>query len=124
MRFMTFGLALLMVGGAAAQDANAAPAVEDGKNFTYPMIETKHRFVIDEPQLKIASALPTYDRRVLVSPEDRQSNTCWFIRSYLFERKDGEAPVLKGETTCTPSNSNIMRNAKRRGAVRLVPLGW
>ena len=59
----------------------------------------------------------------LVAPPGSQQNTCWFIRSYIFERKDGEAPVLKRETVCTPSKANSLQRAKQRPA-RLVPLGW
>src|SRR5215475_5318335 len=31
------------------------------------------------------------------------SNVCFAIRSYIFKREDGNAPVLVGTTTCTPS---------------------
>lgn len=38
-----------------------------------------------------------------VSPDELQvKNTCYAIRSYHFERHDGQAPLLTGMTTCTP----------------------
>jgi hypothetical protein len=38
-----------------------------------------------------------------LSPDELQvQNTCYAIRSYHFERHDGQAPLLTGMTTCTP----------------------
>ena len=115
-----FTLALLLVGSAAAQEQSAA---SDARIFSQSMIHTKQAFVITEPQLKIAALLPPFDRRVFVSPGSPEASTCWFIRSYIFEREDGEAPVLKGETTCTPSSRNFMRQTKKRHA-EFQPLVW
>lgn len=42
-------------------------------------------------------------RRLTLSPGDFAPNTCFLIRSYHFRRQDGNAPVLAGMTTCTPS---------------------
>ena len=56
-------------------------------------------------------------------PSNRDENTCWFIRSYNFEREDGSAPVLKDVTTCTPSRRYELRWAKKHGA-EFVPLMW
>ena len=120
--FVTFILALLLVGGTAAQESNTASAADE-KSFSHSMFQSKRAFVITEPQLEIASKLPPPDRRVFVTAPDSQQNTCWFIRSYIFERRDGEAPVFKRETTCTPSYRNPLRQTKQRGA-RLIPLGW
>jgi hypothetical protein len=39
-----------------------------------------------------------------MSPDQMMNrNTCYTVRSYHFERHDGNAPVLTGMTTCTPS---------------------
>lgn len=32
-------------------------------------------------------------------------STCFAIRSYIFKREDGQAPVLAGTTTCTPAEA-------------------
>ena len=119
---VTFTLALLLSAGAVAQESAAATGGLE-KSFSRSMLPSRHSYVITEPQLKIMAVLPPPDRQVFVSPPSEQLNTCWFIRSYIFERRDGQAPVLRGETTCTPSHRNQLRQTKKRGA-RLVPLGW
>jgi hypothetical protein len=54
------------------------------------------------PQLRNLAQRNSQTRRV--SPEETSNrNTCFLIRSYHFERQDGNAPVLTGMTTCTPS---------------------
>jgi hypothetical protein len=113
-------LALLMVSTAAAQESTDAKssAREFTQNFKSP-------YTFDHPQLR---------NQVIIHSEDvsdggiqlrsnRDENTCWFIRSYNFEREDGSAPVLKDVTTCTPSRRNELRRAKKHGA-EFVPLGW
>jgi hypothetical protein len=53
---------------------------------------------------------------------------CYSIRSYVFERHDGNAPELVGETTCTPANQAGPQMAKKPQMskkwpqVRLVPM--
>ena len=39
----------------------------------------------------------------LSAQEMQVRNTCYTVRSYHFERQDGQAPVLTGMTTCTPA---------------------
>jgi hypothetical protein len=48
-------------------------------------------------------------------------NTCYAIRSYIFKREDGNAPVLVGTTTCTPSDTLRRREVKRPPRGRMVP---
>jgi hypothetical protein len=48
-------------------------------------------------------------------------NTCYAIRSYIFKREDGNAPVLVGTTTCTPSDTLRRLEVKRPPRARLVP---
>ncbi len=48
-------------------------------------------------------------------------NTCFAIRSYIFKREDGNAPVLVGTTTCTPSDALRRREVKHPPKARLVP---
>lgn len=58
-----------------------------------------------------------------VSPEQLiNRNTCYTVRSYHFDRQDGQAPVLAGMTTCTPARIfDQKRVSPTRGLY--VPLG-
>jgi hypothetical protein len=118
---LTFALAQLLVGGAAAQDAKAT--VGETKSFSRTMIASDGSYAIVQPKLERADARPVLNQGLMGSPSTGEQKTCWFIRSYIFEREDGLAPVLKGETTCTPSNQNVLRRA-RKGGARLAPLTW
>ena len=53
----------------------------------------------DSLRARVAQAQP----RLTLAPGESFPNTCFLIRSYHFERQDGNAPVLTGMTTCTPS---------------------
>ena len=46
--------------------------------------------------------------------------TCFFIRSYNFERQGTDAPVLKNMTTCTPAKSDQFRQTGKP-KVKLIP---
>jgi hypothetical protein len=46
--------------------------------------------------------------------------TCFTMRSYVFTRQDGNAPVLVGATTCTPATTLRMERTKQP-QVRLIP---
>jgi hypothetical protein len=107
--FVTFTLALLLVRGAAAQDTTGIPKI-------------RNTWRSESASVSGLSADRRFDREFTWGPTATQESTCWFIRSYIFERKDRDAPVLKGETICTPSNWNSLRQAKKRSA-HLVPLG-
>jgi hypothetical protein len=48
-------------------------------------------------------------------------NTCYAIRSYIFKREDGNAPVLVSTTTCTRSDTLRRLEVKRPPRARLVP---
>ncbi len=48
-------------------------------------------------------------------------STCFAIRSYVFTRQDGNAPVLVGSSTCTPASALRMERSKHRQG-RLVLL--
>lgn len=52
------------------------------------------------------------------------ASTCYTIRSYNFERHDGKAPELVGETTCTPALKPGPQQARKRVMRRpmLIPL--
>jgi hypothetical protein len=57
------------------------------------------------PHINNVQSLRGHDLQKLgVSPGELQvRNDCYTIRSYHFERQDGNAPVLTGMTTCTPA---------------------
>ena len=58
-----------------------------------------------------------------LSPQQlRDKNTCYAIRSYHFERQDGQAPVLAGMTTCTPSRILEQKRVSPEPGL-FVPLG-
>lgn len=48
--------------------------------------------------------------------------TCFTMRSYIFSRRDGEAPVLVGTATCTPDEALRMDQVKNPPQVKLIPL--
>src|SRR5262245_47898501 len=48
-------------------------------------------------------------------------NTCYAIRSYIFRRQDGNAPVLVGTTTCTSADALRRQEVGPPPKVRLVP---
>jgi hypothetical protein len=49
------------------------------------------------------------------------ANVCFAIRSYVFERQDGKAPVLVRTTTCTPASTIQRRQVANPPKARLVP---
>ena len=51
---------------------------------------------------------------------DSDARTCFFIRSYNFERQGTQAPKLKNMTTCTPAKSDQFRQTNRP-KVKLIP---
>jgi hypothetical protein len=121
-------LALLMVSTAAAQESTAAQPSTDAKSSAREFAQnSKSPYTFDHPQLRNQVTFHSEERPALDGginlSSTRNENTCWFIRSYNFEREDGAAPVLKDVTTCTPSNKNELRRAKKRSA-EFVPLGW
>ena len=53
---------------------------------------------------------------------ESQRNTCYTMRSYVFRRQDGQAPVPAGMTTCTPANMLQQRQVSPAPQVMFVPL--
>lgn len=68
-------------------------------------------------------SLVQQDARAASTVRGAGNDTCYFIRSYVFEREDGSAPVLKKQTVCTKSNANSVQRAKQQGA-KFVPLSY
>jgi hypothetical protein len=58
-----------------------------------------------------------------LSPQQRIDwNTCYTVRSYHFERQDGQAPVLTAMTTCTPARILEQKRVSPTPGVMYVPL--
>jgi hypothetical protein len=57
-----------------------------------------------------------------VHPSDFNQNTCFAIRSYHFERQDGQAPMLTAMTTCTPARILEQKRVSPAPGVMYVPL--
>ncbi|HEY2391498.1 MAG TPA: hypothetical protein VGK22_10015 [Candidatus Angelobacter sp.] len=57
--------------------------------------------VAPNPPAQTMSADNDASRKLLAAT---QENTCYTMRSYLFRRQDGQAPVPAGMTTCTRAN--------------------
>jgi hypothetical protein len=51
--------------------------------------------------------------------EQQRNRTCYTVRSYLFERRNGYAPEFVGMTTCDPARASGQRHV--RGPAHLVP---
>ena len=43
---------------------------------------------------------------------DRFAGACFTMRSYVFARQDGNAPVLVGTSTCTPASTLRMEQSR------------
>jgi len=73
------------------------------------------------PQIQAWRGHGLQSRRL--SPQDfRDRHTCYTMRSYLFHRQDGQAPVLAGMTTCTPASVLQQRQVSPAPRVLYVPL--
>ena len=74
------------------------------------------------PQFQIAPGQPRLQIRTADEMMAMQkSNVCYAIRSYIFNRQDGNAPVLVKTMTCTPAAGSELRQVNRVHKVRLVP---
>lgn len=74
------------------------------------------------PQIKNLRGPQLQVRRVPL--DDLQAkNTCYTVRSYHFERQDGQAPMFTGMTTCTPANKLQQRRVSPRPGTLYVPMG-
>jgi hypothetical protein len=74
------------------------------------------------PAAPSASAAPrlTKPAEDMSLPDEQLRNrTCYTVRSYLFEHRNGYAPEYMGMTTCDPAVDSGQRHV--RGPARLVP---
>ena len=65
--------------------------------------------------------LQQLDSRKVSTMLNQQNNTCFAMRSYVFRRQDGQAPVLVGTTTCTPASVLQQKQVSPRPQPKLVP---
>jgi hypothetical protein len=79
--------------------------------------EEKERSLTEHP-----STPPQFD---IVTPEQERvedaDGVCYTMRSYIFERRDTEAPHLVGTVTCTRSSQRQFKRAKRAPKPKLIP---
>ena len=62
------------------------------------------------------------DPGFVISPDRSGHGGCAYIHAFVFERNDGEAPKLVGETYCTPLSRAYPHNAVRpHGAPAVGP---
>jgi hypothetical protein len=72
---------------------------------------------------KMQLALQDAKKKVIIAQQDlTQKNLCFTMRSYYFQRQDGQAPVLVGTATCTPANKLQQKQVSPEPGVRFVPL--
>jgi hypothetical protein len=53
--------------------------------------------------------------------EDENDGVCYTMRTYYFERQDGDAPRPAGMTTCTRVSQRDLKRADRDHTPRLIP---
>ena len=78
--------------------------------------EEKERFLTEHP-----STPPQLD---IATPEQERvdvDDVCYTMRSYIFERRDTEAPRPVGVVTCTRSSQRQFKRAKPAPKPKLIP---
>jgi len=98
---------LFLAAAAPAPQQKPLDVFQDFRNLKLPVMQ--HR------QIDSATA-----RRLL---DASRNNTCFTMRSYVFRRQDGQAPVPAGMTTCTPASVLQQRRVSPVPELILVPLG-
>src|SRR5262249_7013903 len=104
-------LGLLLLLGVAAQDQTASP--QSSGDWRATPVFTAEQFNAARSRQQRSERLLQADRRA-------DSSTCYAIKSYIFEREDGNAPVPVATTTCTPANTLRWEQVDRPPKVRLV----
>lgn len=112
MRVCLFLALLLLSYSSLAQNSSS-----DDLKKNYPPDQTSQM----KRDLNVAHAnLNLAEARKTQTPFNSDLARCFFIRSYNFERRGTDAPVLKNMTTCTPAKSDQFRQTGRP-KVRLIP---
>ncbi|HMF90709.1 MAG TPA: hypothetical protein VKL40_08710 [Candidatus Angelobacter sp.] len=106
-------LGLLLLLGVTTPQDQAASIQSSGDWRATPVFTAE--------QFNAARNLQRRSQRTRVDARKADSNTCYAIKSYIFEREDGNAPVLVATTTCTPANTLRWQQVDRPPEVRLIP---
>src|SRR5262249_1778121 len=72
-------------------------------------------------QFNAARSRQQRSERLLQADRRADSSTCYAIKSYIFEREDGNAPVPVATTPCTPAHTLRLEQADRPPQIRLAP---
>jgi hypothetical protein len=96
------------------------PAPQDQPSSAQSSGDWRAAPVFTVEQLNAARAHRLAQRR-LQQARIADPSTCYAIKSYIFEREDGNAPVLVATTTCTPANTLQWKQVESPPQVRLVP---
>jgi hypothetical protein len=86
---------VLLIAAAGPQNAANADQAYIGK---IPSLKDSLR-----ARVELAQRRGTLAHGLTLKSEEFAPNTCFLIRSYNFQRHDGNAPVLAGMSTCTPA---------------------
>lgn len=113
---MSLFLPVLLLGLAGPAQAVSAPPDAAATQPAVSSFGSPDQNEQDAPQLR--HNLRHFDSMAMPIPGN--GNTCFFIRSYYFERRDDLAPEFRGMTTCDPGHHRTQKRVgHERG--RLVP---
>lgn len=107
---------LLLFGTTMAQN-QPGPAQPSG-------VQAEQRFVLQprhDLRIQVQQHTGQNTRRGLNDIPFGDTDLCFAIRSYVFERQDGNAPVLVRTSTCTPASTIQRRQVADPPKARLVP---
>ena len=107
---MGFFLPVILLG--MAQVADPAPAP------TTPTPQAQIASLNESPSSHKQSQ-PFDDLQIQVP---NQSDTCFTMRSYYFDRQDDLAPEYRGMTTCEPVRAVVPKRTLKQHTPRLVPV--
>jgi hypothetical protein len=109
---------LLLFGTTTAQNQ---PASEQPGNVR---AQAQQKFLLedlDHLTIQVQQRSTQNTRRSLDDIPFADADICFAIRSYVFDRQDGNAPVLVGTSTCTPGSTIVRRRVGNPPKARLVP---
>jgi hypothetical protein len=94
-------LSLIVFLGLMAQDAPPQLSPSDVQKLAMQQLRAAQEHTLAQAQL--------------------DSGLCYTVRSYVFRRQDGTAPVLVGTFTCTPADTVRSEQVAKPPRARLVP---
>lgn len=86
--------------------------------------QAEQKFVLqglDHLRIQVQQRNLPDSRRTLQRTLFGGANLCFAIRSYVFARQDGNAPVLVSTSTCTPASTILRRQVANPPEAKLVP---